>query len=319
METLQELEIKEKFRGNLMNYLKYLEMEKLYSGKESTAGVYKATRKQLDKFLKEKKLDIKKMNARLAHDFVSYMQSSKLKRNSICNYASTFRSAYNSAVSENLIKPIDNLFFKISLRPTPTEKRALGVDMIKKMMNFDLKGKKRLEFARDLFFFCFMACGMAFVDLAHLTWDNIENGVIIYRRIKTKTEIRITITPGMQYLIDKYACPGSKLLFPILKSIDASYESYKVALRTYNRRLQKIGSLIDCPIKLTSYVARHSWAMCAKELNLPISLIGQALGHTTEQATKYYLSDLDQKTLHQANMKIIEFAEKWLLNRKEKK
>lgn len=319
MKILQEEKINNQFKGDLMNYMEYLEMEKLCSGKDSTAGVYNATRKQLNEFLQEKKLDIKKMNAQLVHDFVSYMLSGKLKRNSICNYASTFRSVYNLAVAENVIKPKGNLFFKISLRPSPTEKRSIGINTIKKMMNHDLEGKKQLKFARDLFLFSFMACGMAYVDLAHLTWDNIENGIIIYRRIKTKTEIRITITPGMQCLIDKYASADSKLLFPILKSVDASYESYKVALRTYNRRLQKIGSLINCTITLTSYVARHSWAMCAKELNLPISLIGQALGHITEQATRYYLSDLDQKKLHQANMKIIDFAEKWLVNRKEKK
>lgn len=37
METLQELEIKEKFRGNLMNYLKYLELEKRITPKSCGA------------------------------------------------------------------------------------------------------------------------------------------------------------------------------------------------------------------------------------------------------------------------------------------
>lgn len=68
METLQELEIKEKFRGNLMNYLKYLELEKLYSGKESTAGVYKATRKLINFcLLTRRMLDNKKDDIHLLY------------------------------------------------------------------------------------------------------------------------------------------------------------------------------------------------------------------------------------------------------------
>ena len=105
---------------------------------------------------------------------------------------------------------------------------------------------------------------MAFVDLAHLTRNNVRGNVLVYYRVKTKTEIRVTITSGMRRLLEKYARDNSNLLFPVLQSEEVSYERYKVALRTYNRRLATIGDMIDCPVKLTSYVARHSWAMQAK-------------------------------------------------------
>lgn len=319
MEVLQFKEIKKTFRKDLVNYLGYLEMQKRISGKNGTAGMYRATGKWLSEYLKAKKLDIRKIDAHLVKDFVAYLQTTTLKRNSICNYVSTFRATYNSAVSDKLIVPDENPFSKLGLRPGPTIKRAISVDVIKGMLQLDLKKKKRLDFARDLFLFCFMACGMTFVDLAHLTRSNIKGNILVYRRVKTKTEIRVTITPGMKSLLDKYADLNSELLFPILKSKDVSYETYKVALRTYNRRLQKIGLMIGCPIKLTSYVARHSWAMCAKEMGMSVSLIGQALGHNTEQATVYYLSNLDQWIMDRANLKIIHFAEKWLMSRKDKK
>lgn len=54
MKTLQEKKINNQFKGDLMNYIEYLEMEKLFSGKDSTAGAYKATRKKLNEFLEEK-------------------------------------------------------------------------------------------------------------------------------------------------------------------------------------------------------------------------------------------------------------------------
>ena len=118
------------------------------------------------------------------------------------------------------------------------------------MIQLDLGGNKRLDFARDLFLFSFMACGMTFVDLAHLTRKNLHGNVLVYYRIKTKTEIRVTITQGMRSLLEKYSDAESELLFPILKSVDVSYEAYKVALRTYNRRLAKIGNMLNCPVNL---------------------------------------------------------------------
>ena len=85
-----------------------------------------------------------------------------------------------------------------------------------------------------------------------------------------------------------------------------------MALRTYNRRLGAIGDKLSNPVKLTSYVARHSWAMCAKEKSASVAVIGQALGHTSEKTTRFYLSNLDQSVIDRINLKIIGFVEKWI-------
>lgn len=314
METLCENEKKKNPYGNVLNYMDFLEKEKRESGKMGTAGLYKATRNQLYLYLKRRKLNMEKIDSRLVHDFVSHLQSLSLSRNSVSNYTSIFRAAYNTAVSEKLVDPKENPFSKLHLRPVSTYKRSVGTPVIKDMMKLDLKGNKRLDFARDLFLFSFMACGMAFVDLAHLTRSNIRGNMLVYYRVKTKTEIRVTITPGMRQLLEKYMDMNSELLFPVLVSKDTSYKSYKVALRTYNRRLARIGNLMNCSVKLTSYVARHSWAMCAKDNSASVTVIGQALGHTSERTTQFYLSNLDQSVIDQVNMKIINFAEKWLLS-----
>lgn len=145
---------------------------------------------------------MKQVNPLLVKDFVSYLQSLNLSPNSVTNYTSIFRTVFNSAVSENLVTPETNPFQKIHLRPVSTYKRSVGIQVIKDMTELDLKGKKRLDFARDLFLFSFMACGMAFVDLAHLTQNNVRGNVLVYYRVKTKTEIRVTITSGMRRLLE---------------------------------------------------------------------------------------------------------------------
>ncbi len=316
MVTQQEKVKKTHICGNVLSYMDCLEKEKYDSGKKGTAGLYKATRRQLEQFLGKRKFNLKRVNSHLVQDFVTHLQSLSLSQNSISNYTSIFRAAYNAAASDNLITPGENPFRKVYLRPIQTYKRSVGLNVIKEITHLDLKGSKRLDFARDLFLFSFMACGMAFVDLAHLARINIHGNVLVYYRVKTKTEIRVTITPGMRRLLDKYADINSDLLFPVLKSVEASYESYKVALRTYNRRLGAIGNKLSTPVKLTSYVARHSWAMCAKEKSASVTIIGQALGHTSEKTTRFYLSNLDQSLIDRVNMKIIGCVEKWIIGDK---
>lgn len=312
MKAQQKEEKKNSDSKNVLSYMDSLEKGKYNTGKDGTGDVYKATRNQLAQFLSKSNLQMEEVNSRLVQDFVSYLQSLALSQNSVSNYTSIFRATYNAAVSENLVTPQENPFGKVYLRPVQTYKRSVKADVIQEITHLNLKGKKKLIFARDLFLFSFMACGIAFVDLAHLTRRNIQGDVLVYYRVKTKTEIRVAITPGMRRLIDKYANPESELLFPILKSPDASYKCYKVALRTYNRRLAVIGNMLSVPVKLTSYVARHSWAMRAKENAVPVAVIGQALGHTSEKTTLFYLSSLDQSIMDQANLEIVNFVDEWI-------
>ena len=67
-----------------------------------------------------------------------------------------------------------------------------------------------------------------------------------------------------------------------------------------------------------TYVARHSWAMQAKENSVPVAVISQALGHTSERTTLFYLKELDQNIIDRVNLKIIDFVEKWVSKRSYK-
>jgi integrase len=62
-------------------------------------------------------------------------------------------------------------------------------------------------------------------------------------------------------------------------------------------------------VSLTSYVARHSWATIAQNSNVPISVISAALGHTTEQTTRIYLSAIDNSKIDEANSRIISLVD----------
>lgn len=62
---------------------------------------------------------------------------------------------------------------------------------------------------------------------------------------------------------------------------------YKNEIRKVNMQLKKLGETLHLPIKLTMYVARHSWATAAHKKKVPISVISQGLGHDSKKTTMW--------------------------------
>jgi hypothetical protein len=63
--------------------------------------------------------------------------------------------------------------------------------------------------------------GMAFVDIAYLKKENIENGMINYARRKTGHLLSVRIEPCIQTIIERYSSYSAIYVFPILISTDA--------------------------------------------------------------------------------------------------
>ena len=64
-----------------------------------------------------------------------------------------------------------------------------------------------------------------------------------------------------------------------------------------NGDLKEIGVLLKLEIKLTSYVARHTYATTLKRKNANIGYISQAMGHADVQTTKVYLENFENEEI----------------------
>lgn len=280
------------------------------AGRYATADLYRASSNWFSKFHDSDELPFDKITPGMIDRFIAWLQGKDhLKTNSINSYLSNLRTIYNHAVREGLA-PADRLspFAHLVLRPAETPKRAIDMKTLEEIAHLDVSYDLDLKMAKDFALFSFLACGIPFVDLAHLTHKNIIDGELVYNRTKTGTLVRVRITEGMQRLIDKYVVPGSIYLFPILSENcvgEELYEVYKKALHQYNSSLTVIGQLLPVPIHLTSYVFRHTWATEALRNDIPVAVISQALGHKSEKTTRHYLASLDQSRLDEANKKII--------------
>lgn len=296
--------IKNKRRLLFFAYATRLIEARRRAGRDNTADLYRTTRNRVCRFTHGKELDLRKLTPAWVARFAISLRAEGLLPNSVRTYLSNLRAIYHQACREGLIpRPAISPFEGLLPRKERGGSRALGEKALMEIAALRPEGTdRRGGLALDLARFSLLACGMPFADLARLTSDNIQADEIVYRRKKTGALIRVGITPAMRGLIGKYAAEGSRYLFPILPAgRDVGHEEYKALLRAYNRTLKEIGASLTTPVRLTSYTMRHSWATNAYRKHIPLSVIGQALGHTSEQTTRHYLAALDQSELNRAN------------------
>lgn len=300
---------------NIFVYMDFQVARKREAGKDSTADLYRVVRNRLYRFWKGASLQWTDITAAMVDDFGSSLRAEGLVVNTVNSYLSSFRALCHTALREGLPGPVCAPFAGLHLKREETAKRALKIAEVNKVMQADYPGEPSLREALDLFIFSYLACGIPFVDLAYLTKKNIVGGEIVYYRHKTGALIRVGITPAMRLLLRKYGQKGSPYLFPILSAGKYGHEAYKAALRKYNSLFVIIGARLHLSVKLTSYVARHSWVTKALRQNIPVAVISQAMGHTSEKTTRIYLAQLDQSVLNKANAKITKKAADMFLKR----
>jgi integrase len=273
-------------------------------GKIRTSETYQTTLNSYRDYRKGEDIMLDAITSDEMQLYEGAMTARGLCPNTTSFYMRILRAVYNKAVEKGITEqkyPFKHVYTGVS----KTIKRAITLDDIKRVKTLELPANTSLFLARDLFLFSFYTRGMSFVDMAHLRCKDVQCGCITYRRHKTGQLLTIKIEKCTQEIIDRYHNPDSDYVFPIIKTAGREYREYKNALKLINVRLKEIGRMIGTPIKLTTYVGRHSWGSAAKTSNIPISVISESMGHDNETTTQIYLASLDTSVIDQANAKIL--------------
>ncbi|WP_165020261.1 site-specific integrase [Dysgonomonas sp. ZJ279] len=290
-------------------------------GQERTARAYRTTVRQLMKFNKGEDLLLEHINITFVKDFERHMKLQNKSLNTISFYIRNLRAIYHKAIQDKfIIAKAENPFSGTFTGFQRTKKRALSLEEIALLNNLDFSQllnnndqktssalssvDEKLYTCWRLFFFCFHARGMSFVDLAYLRKDNIRRGVISYYRKKTGQLMEVKITSTLQGIIDSFSddVAYSPYLFPIIADIGRSSRlQYESALRLQNNKLKELSHLAGLNKSLSTHMSRHSWATLAKRENLPLWVISESLGHSNEKTTYTYLASFERSILDQAN------------------
>ena len=305
--------------GKLAGYTELLVRELEQREQDRTARAYRTVVNGLIAYNKGVDIPLYQINSCLIKSFEVHLKKEGKLPNTISYYMRNLRAIYNKAVNSKHIantageKPFAGVYTGI----TKTMKRAMSLDELKELHSLDfadmLKDKntepqehvriEKLHSAWRLFFFCFHARGMCFIDLAFLQKSNISGGVLRYCRKKTGQQVEIKITDELQRIIDSFASEVkySPFLFPIIKDNGKKQRlQYENALRLQNNHLKKL-SMLACIRPISTHVARHTWATIGKQVNVPLHVISEGLGHTSEKTTLIYMGLLENSILDEAN------------------
>lgn len=275
-------------------------------GKTRTSETYTCTLNSFMRFRKETDIALDEINTELMLAYEAWLKEQEVCMNTVSFYMRILRAVYNRAVEKG-ITPQRYPFRHVYTGIEKTQKRAVSLKTIKQVRQVDLCLFPALDYARDMFMLSFYTRGMSFVDMAYLKKADLNNGILSYRRKKTRQQLFIRWEECMQEIVDKYPClAASPYLLPIInKPGENPRKQYRSAILSVNRNLKSLSRMMGLPSVLTTYVARHSWASIAKSKNIPISVISEGMGHDSQMTTQIYLASLDTAVIDKANSLIL--------------
>lgn len=279
-------------------------------GKKRTSENYSVTLNSL-KACFHKDINFSDIDERMVLKYECFLRKRNVCANTLSFYMRVWRAIYNKAVGEGLASQ-KYPFRKVYTGIAKTRKRALPIEILKKIKGIDLSCNEPLDYARDMFLLSFYLQGMSFIDMAFLRKKDLRNGHIVYFRKKTGQQLNIKWTKEMKSIVSKYS--GNKkysddkscYLLPIINGKGGDVLSgYRNRGMAINRGLKKIAYRLSINFPLTLYVARHSWATTAHSQGVPLNVISEGLGHDSERTTKIYLASLDTRVIDTANKIVI--------------
>lgn len=210
-------------------------------------------------------------------------QQYKYKPSAANIYHKVMSTYINIAIRMELLEknPYETLSFTVS---ESNNIKYLEENEILAIQKAPLDGERLIR-ARDLFIFqCYT--GLAYVDLNSFDYSKIKevphkkgesHFILRGRRIKTNS-------PYTVYML--------KPALEILKKYDNQLPV--ISIQKYNEYLKQIGTAAETSIRLTSHVARHTFATLCLNKGMNIKTVAKALGHTRVQTTEKYAKLLDR-------------------------
>lgn len=319
---LSLVEFKRKFSGNqtttadFFEFSKELIEEMRLSGKIGNMQVYKNITNSLKAFSKGS-LNFEDIDVTFLNKWEVWLIGDKYDRKGVApstanQYMRTVSAIFNKAISRDLIVhelyPFRNQFnpkgYSYSHLKSQPHHRALSVEELETFKKFDKTKYPDLKNAHNYFMFMYYCRGINWTDFCKLKQSNIKNGRLVYTRQKTGKLFSVKLSEQLFELIDHYK--GSLYLFPVLsnfhKSPTQKSNRIKKCLRQVNRELKEIAARIGIEPDISTYAARHTYAMSLKRGGVRLGLISDAMGHLDSKITRNYLSSFEDEMIDETDL-----------------
>ena len=271
-----------------------------------TATSYQTAYNSLNKF--KSNLLFEDIDKDFLQKFENWMIAKGKSITTVGIYLRPLRVIMNFAKDNGALRTEDYPFGKRKyIIPTgKNTKKALSKEQIKQVFDYETFPETNLDKAKDFWIFSYLCNGINFMDIAKLKWKNVNSTTISFVREKTKRTTKsnpINITAVRNVHIDSILSKWGKkcmnkddYVFDIIAendTVDSGRKKIQQFTKVTNKWMKKVGEELGFEIKLTSYVARHSFATILVRSGVPLAFASQSLGHTNILTTQKYFGGFD--------------------------
>lgn len=155
------------------------------------------------------------------------------------------------------------------------------------------------QFYLDLYLFSFYAGGMGDKDVCYLTWECLNNGMLIYERMKTRKQAKMVLTDKALAIINKYKDKSyGNFVFPIFqaKHVTEKQKDSRVAFiqKKVNIILERVRGMVMYKEKITWYSARGTFITKMDEAGFSTLTIAEFAGNSVQAIQKHYFKNTKQ-------------------------
>lgn len=247
-----------------------------------------------------KKLDFASIDMSFYNDFKTYLtKEKKLSTNYIGKHIKELKSVLNYATSMQANTYTGYKSGDFTATTEQTDSIYLPEHELREIEQLNLSQTPRLDKVRDLFLIgCYT--GLRFSDLSALRPENIEDGLITIKQIKTGQPIAIPVHEAVEKIMNKYGgllpkALSNQKMNDAIKDVAKQCKSLKKKVSvTYTKGGQTVAKAKDkgAPEKwrfVTTHTMRRSFATNQYHSNLPTITIMAITGHKTETAFMKYI------------------------------
>ena len=253
-------------------------------------------------------IQISEIDYNLLVRFKKYQIGIWNSKNTVHQYLRTFRAVYNKGLLKYGLpdkKPFNGVFDGLKVKSYQNKKKYITKQDIAiiESVKWSLKEQRYI----DLWLLQFYFGGCDLIDLYFMPKSSIRKGRVYFERGKTSTGLLIDLKvhPKAQALLNKFE-NETNWLIDSRKDVKG-YETFRGNYRSTLIEMQKKHKIEIMPTggNIGGKVARHSFAVIAKNLNLEPDLIRELMGHERDDVDQYYKDKFPEAVRDEALFRII--------------
>ncbi|RTY78250.1 site-specific integrase [Flavobacterium sp. LS1P28] len=239
---------------------------------------------------KKNDISLDKINLQFLTEFEYYLKTEQNQCQSTINKAiQRFRRLITIGIAEGFLEKDPFILYKA--KKVKKEVIFLTHEELETVEKTQIS-QPRLALVKDLFVFCCYT-GLAYVEMAHLSKQNIQIGFddvnwIQMKREKTQRQISIPLLSKAQEIIEKYSTDSNRI-FPSISN------------QKFNSYLKEIADVTGIEKRLTHHIARKTFASTVLLYNdVPMEIVSELLGHSNMVITQESYGKVVQKKVSEA-------------------